>query len=36
MDDNDWGIGAARHGGLTAIDVPNTLDVDAFLARCRA
>ena len=35
MDDNDWGIGAARHGGLTADDVPNTLDVDAFLARCR-
>ncbi|MEE8106317.1 MAG: helix-hairpin-helix domain-containing protein [Planctomycetota bacterium] len=36
MDDNDWGIGAARHGGLTADDVPNTLDVDAFLERCRA
>ena len=31
MDDNEWGVLAARHGGLTASDVPNTRDADGFL-----
>jgi len=33
MDDNDWGVMVARHGGLRAEDVPNTLDCDSFLER---
>ena len=33
MDDNDWGVLAARHGGLRPEDVPNTLDCDGFLER---
>lgn len=35
MDDIEWGVRAAQHGGLTAADVPNTLEADAFLARVR-
>jgi len=31
MDDVDWGVRAARHGGLRAADVPNTRDADGFL-----
>jgi DNA polymerase (family 10) len=31
MDDVDWGVRAARHGGLRAEDVPNTRDADGFL-----
>jgi len=31
MDDNEWGVLAARHGGLTADDVPNTRDADGFI-----
>jgi DNA polymerase (family 10) len=31
MDDVSWGVLAARHGGLTADDVPNTRDADGFL-----
>ncbi len=31
MDDNRWGVAAARHGGLRPEDVPNCGDVDAFL-----
>jgi len=33
MDHNEWGVRAARHGGLRPSDVPNTLDADGFLAR---
>ncbi|MEM8885482.1 MAG: helix-hairpin-helix domain-containing protein [Planctomycetota bacterium] len=35
MDDNHWGVRAARHGGLRPEDVPNTLDGDGFLERLR-
>jgi len=31
MDDNDWGVLVARHGGLRPEDVPNTRDADGFL-----
>jgi DNA polymerase (family 10) len=31
MDDNEWGVRAARHGGLRPEDVPNTRDCDGFL-----
>lgn len=31
MDANDWGVRAARHGGLRPEDVPNTRDADGFL-----
>jgi DNA polymerase (family 10) len=31
MDDVDWGVLAARHGGLRPEDVPNTLDAEGFL-----
>ena len=36
MDDNDWGVRAARHGGLRPADVPNTLDADGFLGALRS
>ncbi len=36
MDDNDWGVLAARHGGLRKQDVPNTLDADGFLNAVRS
>lgn len=32
IEDVEWGVLAARHGGLRAEDVPNTLDADGFLA----
>ena len=35
MDDNEWGVLAARHGGLEQKDVPNTLDADGFLEALR-
>ena len=31
MDDVFWGLLAARHGGLSKDDVPNTRDADGFL-----